>query len=80
MIKRKKCKCGFNTKVILEALQKRETFKELTKKYELHPTQISTWNCQFLSSASLFFEKGVDKTSIPVSKEPKKYRQGLNSN
>jgi transposase len=28
----------------------------------LHPTQVSTWKGQFLSSASSVFEKGVDKS------------------
>ena len=61
MKKRKKYASGFKTKVVLEALQERDTIQELAKKYDLHPTQISTWKGQFLSSASSVFEKGVDK-------------------
>jgi transposase len=61
MKKRKKYTSGFKTKVVLEALQERETIQELAKKYDLHPTQISTWKSQFLSSASDVFEKGIVK-------------------
>ena len=46
----------------MEALQERDTLQSLAKKYDLHPTQISTWKNQFLSSASSVFERGVDKS------------------
>jgi len=62
MKKRKKHSSGFKTKVVLEALQERESIQELARKYDLHPTQISTWKKQFLSSASSVFEKGIDKS------------------
>ncbi len=62
MKKRKKHSSGFKTKVVLEALQERESIQELGKKYDLHPTQISTWKKQFLSNASSVFEKGIDKS------------------
>ena len=61
MKKRKKYTSGFKTKVVLEAIQERETIQELGKKYDLHPTQISTWKKQFLSNASGVFEKGNEK-------------------
>jgi transposase len=62
MKKRKKHTPGFKTKVVLEALQERESIQDLAKKFDLHPTQISTWKGQFLSSASSVFERGVDKS------------------
>jgi len=62
MKRRKKYTSGFKTKVVLEVLQERDTIQELAKKYDLHPTQISTWKSQFLSSASSVFEKGVVKS------------------
>jgi len=62
MKKRKKHSSGFKTKVVLEALQERESIQELARKYDLHPTQISTWKKQFLSSASSVYEKGIDKS------------------
>jgi transposase len=60
MKKRKKYTSGFKTKVVLEAMQERETIQELGRKYDLHPTQISTWKKQFLSNASSVFEKGTN--------------------
>jgi transposase len=61
MKKRKKYTSGFKTKVVLEAMQERETIQELGRKYDLHPTQISTWKKQFLSNASSVFDKGNEK-------------------
>ena len=61
MKKRKNYTSGFKAKVVLEALQERETIQEIGKKYEVHPNQISTWKRQFLSGASCVFEKGVVK-------------------
>ena len=62
MKKRKKYTSGFKTRVVLEAIQERETIQELGKKYDLHPTQISTWKSQFLVGARSVFEKGIDKS------------------
>lgn len=61
MKKRKTYTSGFKTKVVLEALQERESIQELGKKYDLHPNQISTWKSQFMSGATSVFEKGVNK-------------------
>jgi transposase len=62
MKKRKSHSAGFKTKVVLEALQERESIQELGKKYDIHPNQISTWKSQFLSGANSVFEKGVVKS------------------
>ena len=61
MKQRKNHTAGFKTKVVLEALQERETIQEIGRKYDIHPNQISTWKTQFLSNASNVFEKGVKK-------------------
>ncbi|HKK62644.1 MAG TPA: transposase [Bacteroidales bacterium] len=61
MKQRKNHTTGFKTKVVLEALQERETIQEIGRKYDIHPNQISTWKTQFLSNASNVFEKGVKK-------------------
>ncbi len=58
MKKRTKHTSGFKTKVVLEALQERETIQELGRKYNIHPNQIYTWKKQFLSKAGEIFEKG----------------------
>jgi transposase len=61
MQKRKNYTSGFKTKVVLEAIQERETIQEIGKKYNIHPNQISTWKTRFLSGASSVFEKGSGK-------------------
>jgi transposase len=68
-MKRKTYNSGFKTKVVLEALQERETIQELEKKYEIHPNQISTWKSQFLSNANVVFEKGVQKSEDDKEKD-----------
>lgn len=40
----------FKSKVVLESLKERETLESLAKKYELTPTQISTWRSQALKN------------------------------
>lgn len=61
MKKRKIHTAGFKTKVVIEAIQERETIQEIGKKYDLHPNQISTWKTRFLSGASSIFENGSVK-------------------
>lgn len=69
MKKRKNHTSGFKTKVVLEALQERETIQEIGKKYEIHPNQISTWKNQFLANASSVFEKGIAKIDDEKEKD-----------
>lgn len=69
MKRRKNYSAVFKTKVVLEALQERETIQELGKKYEIHPNQISTWKSQFLSNASSIFEKGLAKSDDQKDKD-----------
>ena len=59
---------GFKTKVVIEALQERETIQEIGKKYKIHPNQISTWKTRFLSGASSVFEKGSVKDDTEKEK------------
>lgn len=69
MKKRKTYSAGFKTKIVLEALQERETVQEIARKYEIHPSQISTWKSQFLSNASTVFEKGASKNDDDKEKD-----------
>jgi len=69
MRKRKSYSAGFKTKVVLEVLQERETVQEIALKYELHPSQLSTWKSQFLSNADVVFEKGAPKTEEDKEKD-----------
>lgn len=61
---RRKFTSKFKTKVVLEALKERISLAELAQKYELQPTQISTWKREFLEGAENVFESGkADKRS-----------------
>lgn len=69
MKKRKNYSSGLKTKVVLEALQERESLQEIGKKYEIHPNQISTWKSQFLANANVVFEKGNIKSDDDKEKD-----------
>ena len=69
MKKRKSYSSGFKTKVVLEVLQERETVQQIGRKYDLHPSQISTWKSQFLSNADVVFERGTSKTGDDKEKD-----------
>ena len=54
---RRKFTSDFKFKVVLEALSERYSIQELGRKYEVHPTQITTWKSQFLKQGASVFEK-----------------------
>ena len=55
--KRRKFSKDFKAKVVLESLKERETLESLAKKYELQPSQITTWKAQALENFSTVFSK-----------------------
>ena len=57
---RRKFTAEFKSKVVLEALKERSTIEELSKKYEVHPTQINAWKREFLSKAVSVFDDKSD--------------------
>jgi len=65
---RRKFSKEFKSKVVLESLKERESLESLAKKYELTPTQISTWRSLalknfgnvFSSESSEGKEPGID--------------------
>lgn len=67
-VTRRKFSKEFKAKVVLESLKERETIEKLAKKYELNPTQISTWKAQALKNFGDLFatdnsneqDKGVE--------------------
>jgi transposase len=69
MKKRKTYSAGFKTKVVLEVLQERETVREIARKYDLYPSQISTWKSQFISNADVVFERGPSRSKSKDDKE-----------
>jgi transposase-like protein len=58
--KRKQYSPSFKAKVALEALKDKDTLAELSKKFEVHPTQIGKWKQEFLSRAASVFEKASE--------------------
>jgi transposase-like protein len=66
---RRKFTPEFKAKVCLEAIKEQQSIESLSKKYELHPTQINTWKKEFVKSSSVVFEKenqssGDDKDQL----------------
>jgi len=45
----------FKLKVVLEAIKERQTASELAIKFEIAPSQISTWKTEFLTNAEQLF-------------------------
>lgn len=45
----------------IKALQERETLSELSKKFGVHPNQISRWKKEFLERAPEIFDKSVSE-------------------
>jgi len=59
---RRSFKPEFKAQVALAAIQERETLNELSKRFKVHPAQITKWKKEFLENASAAFEKeGADK-------------------
>ena len=55
--KRKQHSAQFKAKVALAALQNEETTAQLSSRFDVHPTMISTWKRQLLDSAAEIFDK-----------------------
>ena len=64
--KRRNFSSSFKAKVAIESIKERETLTELSKKYDLHPNQISNWKKEFLEHSSSVFEsnKNDDTESV----------------
>lgn len=58
-ITRRKFTAEFKTKVCLESIKEQQTIETLSKKYDIHPTQINTWKREFLAKASTVFDKDI---------------------
>jgi transposase len=66
---RRKFSADFKTKVVLEALKERNTIEEISRKYELHPNQITTWKKEFLAHAASVFSSESDKSDDKQAQE-----------
>ena len=73
---RRKFNADFKSKVVLEALKERSTIEELSKKYDVHPTQINAWKREFLNKASsVFRDKNDNKEKQKEADTEKLYAQ-----
>lgn len=73
---RRKFTADFKSKVVLEALKERNTIEELSKKYEVHPTQINAWKREFLGkAASLFGDRSEQQQKQIEADTEKLYAQ-----
>jgi transposase-like protein len=54
---RRKFSASFKAQVSLAAIKEQETLEEISKRFEIHPTQIGKWKREFLTNASVAFEK-----------------------
>jgi transposase-like protein len=64
MTTRRRFSKEFKAKVVLEALKERETLESLAKKYELQPTQISTWKTQAMGNFAALFTHDQPKEKV----------------
>lgn len=62
---RRKFSSAFKSKVALESARERSTTSELSQKYELHPTQISSWKSILVKNAPLLFDTKIEAKSDP---------------
>jgi transposase len=64
---RKKFSPKFKTQVALEAIKNEGTLAELSKKYEIHPSQVQTWK----ASLTLILESAFSKGNSTVNNDTK---------
>ena len=65
MGRKSKFDSAFKTKVVLDALKKKETLSELAKKYGIAPKQITDWEKEFLEkSGSVFGEEHSESKEL----------------
>lgn len=55
---RRKFSTDFKKKVVLESLKEQSTIEVLANKYELHPSQISSWKAEAIANFELVFAGG----------------------
>ncbi len=54
---RRKFTAEFKSKVCIEAIREQQTIEALSKKYDIHPTQINAWKKEFMTNSAVVFEK-----------------------
>lgn len=69
---RRKHSAAFKAEVALAAIKERETLSELSARYGIHPTVISTWKNEFLKRSEELFSKHGPKSEADFEKERQK--------
>jgi transposase len=59
----------FKAKVAVEALQGEKTVHEIAAKYQVHPTQVTTWRRQLIDQAADIFAAGKADTDTAADRE-----------
>ena len=57
----------FKSQVAIEALRERHTTSELSRKFDIHPSQINSWKRELINNSSFLFETKLEKDK---QKEP----------
>lgn len=61
---RRKFTPKFKAQVAIEALKDSESMTDLSKRFEVHPSQITIWKREFLEHADLAFGGSSDLTDV----------------
>lgn len=73
---RRKFNSAFKAKVVLDALRERETIEELSRRYEVHPSQIAQWKREAVSKLASVFGSSPDaQSSLREDQSEKLYAQ-----
>jgi len=72
---RRKFSSDFKAKVVLEAFKERSTIEELSRKYELHPTQINLWKKEAMSKLPQIFGMPAEDEGKSEEQTQKLYAQ-----
>jgi transposase len=66
---KRKFTAAFKAQMAIAALKERETLAKLAARFELHPTQITTWKREFLVHSERVFEKPGNTSGCEVDVE-----------